>query len=80
MDARRTITYSMIGSALLIGSDDIANGHFPAPSKFISLIFLTIILTVMAGFIPEVAGPLALLVFVAVLLTKGSNVFKKLKF
>ena len=62
---------------LLVVIDEVTHGHVPKPRMFIGWGFVVVVLGMLSEPVPEIALPLAWLVFVAVLMTRGVNVFHK---
>lgn len=65
------------GTLLLVVIDDITSGEIPKPRAFIGWAFVVIVLAMLSDPAPEIAIPLAWLVFIAVLVVRGVRVFAR---
>lgn len=73
----KTLT-PLVGTGIVVVLDDVLNkGRAPAPTTFIGLGFVGVVLSLIDESAPQVAIPLAWLVFLSVLLTRGVSLFRK---
>ncbi len=75
MDADRKIATFMVGTALLVGLDGLQQGKL-SPRMFVGVViaYLFLLFAASAG-LEDIAVAFAVLVFLAVLLTRGARVF-----
>lgn len=72
-------TAPILATGLVVTLDDVLVKHqWPAPKTYIGIGFVAIVLSVLDGPAPEVALPLAWIVLLSVLLTRGVRLFKAL--
>lgn len=76
MDAGRTIGVAMLGTAALVTVDQIRKGESPRPRDYIGAAAAYMILSVLAEPVPQVAAPMAVLVFVATLFARGPGILR----
>lgn len=74
MDSKNVVLVSMAGSALIVTIDDIRTDGIKG-THLLALGFVYIAVSGVADVAPAVGVPFALLVFAAIALTKGANVF-----
>jgi hypothetical protein len=80
MNPKESVLTAVVATGLVITAD-IALTKTPFTfSRYISLTFLAVMLVILAGVVPDVAAAFAWLMFIAVLLAKGTGIFKALKF
>lgn len=73
--AQRTIAFAVFGMAALIAVDKLPEVH---ARDFLGALLLALLLSALAMPYPQLAGPLALLAFLTVLMTRGVRVFGRL--
>jgi hypothetical protein len=71
--AKRIVLLSMTGTGVVVMVEKATKGRFPGTRTLLGLAVLYVILGFISDFAPGVAGPLAVLVFLAVLLTNGGT-------
>lgn len=71
--SKRMVTWSLFATATIVVISKVSKGKFPSPRIFVAVAVLYVILGFAADFAPTVAGPMALLVFLAVLLSEGGS-------
>jgi len=67
----KIVGVSMFATAAIVVVGGASRGEFPGPRQFIALAIVYIVLGFGAEIAPALAGPMAVLVFVAVLMTNG---------
>lgn len=79
MNANKVVTSAVVGTALVVFASDVQRGNgVPSPQVWIGLAALFIMLGVVADYMPQVAVPLALLIFFAVLGSRGEQLLNGL--
>lgn len=78
-DYRKIVVIALLGSALLVAADRSFRGNFPRPRVFVALVIVWLFLAFTAEFAPKLAAYFAGLVFVAILLDSGPNVFRNIE-
>lgn len=72
VESKKMVTWSLFATGIIVVINKVVREHaFPSPRIFIALAVVYVILGFAADFAPTVAGPLALLVFLAILLSEG---------
>lgn len=74
MNAGKAVTISMLVSGSVVTLDAVSKGSFPTPQVFISLLAIWFVLGILADTVPQLAGPLAVVVLLVVLLERGDRV------
>lgn len=75
LPSNKLVTWSLAATAIVILVSRAQRGEWPDPRTFIALGVLYVILGFAAELAPQLAGPMAILVFVAVLLSQGAAAF-----
>jgi hypothetical protein len=75
LPSNKLVTWSLAATGIVILVSRAQRGEWPDPRTFIALAVVYVILGFAAEVAPQLAGPMAVLVFVAVLLTQGSAAF-----
>lgn len=75
VQAQRIVVAAMVVIALVTVIGEAAKGHAPAPRLLIAGALIFVVLALLADFAPQVAGPLAAMVAIAVVLTRGEPAF-----
>lgn len=73
LTAKKMVTFSLAATGAVVVVNRAASGEFPSPRIFIALGVIYVILGFAAEFAPQIAGPMALLVFLAVLFSDGGT-------
>jgi hypothetical protein len=82
-DAKQMILIALLVSGLMAASKDVFKGNMPKGRIFFGILVAGLLLSILAEFAPEVAGPLAALLLVTALFGQDGgaintiNVFKK---
>lgn len=71
MDGKRAVVLFMLGTVAVVSVDHVTRGELPPPRRFIGPLIAYLFLAFLAEPAPQVAGPLAGLVFFAVALERG---------
>ena len=74
MTDKNVVLMSMVGSGAIVAIDDIRSGGIKG-THLLALGFVYIAVSAATDVVPQVGVPFALLVFAAIALTKGANVF-----
>jgi hypothetical protein len=74
MTDKNVVLMSMVGSGAIVAIDDIRSGGIKG-THLLALGFVYIAVSAATDVAPQVGVPFALLVFAAIALTKGANVF-----
>lgn len=72
------VTWALIGTGAVVVFNKASSGEWPSPQIFLALASLFVILGFLSDVAPMIAGPLAVLVFLAVLLSNGGKTFESL--
>lgn len=75
MNDKSVVLMSMVGSGAIVTIDDIRSGGGIKGTHLLALGFVYIAVSAATDVAPQVGVPFALLVFAAIALTKGANVF-----
>jgi hypothetical protein len=79
VNEKKLVHVAIVGTGLVVVVDGAASGEFPPASTFIALGAMFFFVSLLADFAPQVGGPLAVLIFLAVLFERGGRVFKSLE-
>jgi len=71
--AKRAVIWSLAGSGTIVVVEKAVHGEWPSPKIFLAGAVLFVILGFAAEFAPQIAAPFAVLVFLAILLSKGGT-------
>lgn len=71
---------SLLASGVILTGSDIATGSGIKPRRYVSLIFLYIMLAFVGAGAPQIAIPLAYLIALGVLFAYGPDVLRRLNF
>lgn len=74
MNDKNVVILSMVGSGVIVTIDDVRTGGIKG-THLLALGFVYIAVSAATDVAPQVGVPFALLVFAAIALTKGANVF-----
>lgn len=77
-DPRSTINFAAVGTTVIVTADTLLAGGLPAARSYIGIVVAWILALLLAGAAPQVAAGLMLLMFVAVLLSRGGRVLRRL--
>lgn len=74
MNASKAVTVSMLVTGTVVTIDAVSEGSFPTPQVFIALFAIWFVLGILADTIPQMAGPLAVIAALVVVLERGDKV------
>jgi hypothetical protein len=76
LPSNKLVTWSLAATGIVILVSRAQRGEWPDPRTFIALAVVYVILGFASEIAPQLAGPMAILVFVAVLMTQGASAFE----
>lgn len=69
---------AMLGTATLVTVNALADGHLPEARAVLGVTVASVMLSALAGPLPQVAGPLAMLVLTSTTVAIGGPAFSKI--